>query len=405
MKFFNVKSVEETKKLIKNNLNKSFFSSIETNLFDSLGEIFSKDILSPEISPLYNRSTVDGFAVCAQDTFACSSSIPAFLKIVGKIKIGENPTFDIHPGEAAEIVTGATIPNGATGVVMVENVDVIKDTIAVNSPIKPNENIIKAGEEISIGQKIVKIGEFVTPLNIGVLSSIGITSIPTYRKIKIGIISTGDELVDISCKAENGKIRDVNTGLLASYIKECGMEVSYSKRIKDNLSLLKEEIIRALEISDILLLSGGSSIGSRDYTATAFEELGTILLHGLGMKPGKPTILALIQNKLVFGLPGNPFAAFLVFKELCINSINELKGHINTPFTYATITSNIHSTPGRKTLQPVKIEFKDGKIFASPVYLKSSHLATMLNSDGYVKIDTNEEGIYEGAFVPVYSFY
>ena len=405
MKFFKVTSLENTIEVVKDNLSDKIISSCIVPLRDSLGLMLSEDIISKEESPLYNRSTVDGYAVRIQDVGASTQAIPSFLKVVGNVKMGEKPDFTLKSGEAAYVATGSMIPEGASGVVMIEHVDLLKDSIAVYTPIGNNENIILKGEEISIGQTVAKKGDIIDPIKISILASLGISKVPVYNKIKLAIISTGDELVDPSEKAENGKIRDINTDMLIAFAKTYDFEISYTARIKDNIDTLKNEIENATDEADIVLLSGGSSVGVRDFTNEALDTLGEILLHGVAIKPGKPTCIARVKDKLVYGLPGNPFAALLVFKELCCDVVYNMRGYVLKPKTYAFVKTNFHSTPGRTTLQPVCIKVEDNKIYAEPLFLKSSHLATMLKADGYIKINANDEGVYSDTLLPVYDFY
>ena len=404
MQFFKVTSYENTKKIVEDNL-KKIISSFLVDINDSLGCMLAEDVVSFEVSPLYNRSTVDGYAVNISDVSASTQSIPSFLKIVGNIKMGEMPKIKINKGECAYVATGALIPEGANGVVMIEHIDVLKDQLAVYSPVANNENIILKGEEIKEGQVVAKKGDIVDPIKISIFSSLGISKVAIYDKIKIAIISTGDELVDPSEKAENGKIRDVNTNMLKAISKKYDFDVVYSNRIKDDLETLKQEIKKASDIADVVLLSGGSSVGARDFTNEALDNLGEILLHGIALKPGKPTVLAKVNNKLVYGLPGNPFAAMLVYKELCCDVVYNLRGYIEKPKAYAFVKTNFHSTPGRTTLQPVSIKVEGDKVYAEPLFLKSSHLATMLKADGYIKISADAEGVYANTLYPVYDFY
>ena len=404
MQFFKVTSYENTKKVVEDNL-KKIISSFYVDVDQSLGKMLSEDIVSSEESPLYNRSTVDGYAVNITDVSASTQSIPSFLNIVGNIKMGEMPTVKINKGECAYVATGALIPEGANAVVMIEHVDVLKDQLAVYNPVANNENIILKGEEIKVGQTVAKKGDIIDPIKISIFSSLGIAKVPVYEKIKIAIISTGDELIDPSEKAELGKIRDINTNMLKAISQKYDFDVIYSYRIKDDLETLKGEIKKASDIADVVLLSGGSSVGVRDYTNEAIESLGEIILHGVAIKPGKPTCIAKVNNKLVFGLPGNPFAALLVYKELCCDVIYSLRGYVLKPKTYAFVKTNFHSTPGRTTLQPVSLLVEGDKVYAEPLFLKSSHLATMLKADGYIKISADSEGVYANTLYPVYDFY
>jgi len=405
MKFFSVSSVDDCIKIVKENLDQSkALKSIELDLNQALNKTLSLDILSNDFLPTYDRSTVDGYAVYAQDVYCASQSVPAFLKVVGNIKIGEIPSFSIKKGEAAQITTGAVLPQGATGVVMVENVEVIKDDLAVYSPIKQLENTIKKGEEVKPNDIVAKRGQKLTPFLVGVLAGLGITKVNVFDSYNVAIISTGDELVDFTEEAKDGKIRDINTSLLESFSIINNVNVVAKIRIKDSKEELANAIKTASMIADIVLMSGGSSIGQKDYSNEVLSTLGEVFVHGIAQKPGKPTILAKVNNKLVFGLPGNPFAAALNYKELCLDVIGELRGEAKD-YKIAKVGANFPSSPGRLTMQAVKLVYENSDFVAYPVFLKSAHLATILQADGYVKIPTNAEGINVGEMVKVYPFF
>ena len=367
-----------------------------------MGFVLAEDVKSPDYFPPYTRSTVDGFAIRAEDAYCSSASIPAFLKIKGKILMGEMPTISLEKGEAIQIATGGVLPKVANAVVMVENVEELDGELAVYSPVKQWENTVLYGEEVKPQDVIAKRGEVVSPLMVGVFSSVGIERVDVYDKNKVAIISTGDELVAVSEKAENGKIRDVNTSLFAAMLVDDGYEVVSSVRIPDNEELFRKALDNALAKADWVLVSGGSSIGAKDLTEKVLSS-GKILLHGLALKPGKPTIIAGFGEKTVFGLPGNPFAALCVFQTVCNSVVKSTRGE-KTLFLYAYAATNFPSSPGRTTLQPVSIEFDGDKYLVSPIFLKSAHLYSALKADGYVVLPETAEGIYSGTLVKVYPF-
>ncbi len=402
MKFFNVTSLNDCLKLIEERLPKSAFSSIEKSTTDAVGLVLAKDVVSNDFFPPYTRSTVDGFAVKAEDVYCSSASLPAFLKIKGRILMGEMPTLTLEKGEAIQIATGGVLPKGANAVVMVENVEELKGELAVYSPVKQWENTVLYGEEVKDGDIIAKRGEIVSPLMVGVLSSVGIERVEVFDKVKTAIISTGDELVSVSEKAENGKIRDVNTALLSSMLTFSGYEVVSAVRIPDDEQLFRSELNNTLDKADWIFVSGGSSIGAKDLTEKVLSS-GEVLLHGLALKPGKPTIIAKFGEKTVFGLPGNPFAALCVFQTLCDNALKTARG-VKIPFVYAYAKTNFPSSPGRTTLQPVSLEFDGEKYLATPIFLKSAHLYSALKADGYAILRETAEGTYQNELLKIYPF-
>ena len=402
MKFFNVTSLDDCKAIVQKNLPKSATLCVTKSTVDAVGFVLAEDVISPDRFPPYTRSTVDGFAVKAEDVYCSSASLPAFLKVTGKILMGEMPTLTLAKGEAIQIATGGVLPQGANAVVMVEHVEELKGELAVYSPVKQWENTVLQGEEITPGNVIAKRGDVVSPLMVGVLSSVGIEKVKVFDKIKVAIISTGDELVNVSEKAENGKIRDVNTSLLSALLSAGGYDVVWTTRIKDDEQLFRASLSNALEKADWVLVSGGSSIGAKDLTEKVLSS-GEILLHGLALKPGKPTIVAKFGEKTVFGLPGNPFAALCVFQSVCDNVVKSARGE-RISCIYAYAKTNFPSSPGRTTLQPVKIEFDGTRYLATPIFLKSAHLYSALAADGFAELPEQAEGKYQGELLKIYPF-
>ena len=402
MKFFNVLSIEDGKEIVKKHLPASAYSSVEKPISEAVGDVLSEDVLSADVFPPYTRSTVDGYAVRAEDVYCCSASIPSFLKIKGKILMGEMPAMTLNKGEAIAIPTGGVLPVGANAVVMIEHVDILEEEIAVYAPVKNGENTVLKGEELKVNDVIAQKGDVVSPLSVGVFASVGIDKVKVYGKIRVSVLSTGDELADVTDRAEGGKIRDVNTSLLSSLLTAGGYEVVEKRRIPDDEELFRKTLFSMLKSADWILISGGSSIGSKDLTEKVLSE-GEVLLHGLALKPGKPTIVAKFGDKTVFGLPGNPLAALCVFQSLCHNAVLETRGQ-KIPCLYAYAGSNFPSTPGRTTLQPVKVSFDGEKYVATPVFLKSAHLFSALQANGYAELPEKTEGVYQDQILKIYPF-
>ena len=408
MDFFNVLSVDEVKKILKNNFGNIKIKSEKINIINSLDKILSKDIISEVNVPDFNRSTVDGYAIKSNDSHGCSDFMPSFLNIVGEVEMGGIAKESISFGNAIYVPTGGMIPEGADAVIMIEYVEKLdENTIAINKPVSIGENIIYQGDDIKKGHIVLNKGKKITPQDIGVLASLGINEVEVYSSIKFYIISTGDEIIDIDEELKFGKIRDINGYALSGLISKLGGTVINKVIVKDNYDLLKEEVKNGIEKSDIILISGGSSVGVRDFTydvINSFDGQG-ILVHGVALKPGKPTIIGECFNKPIFGLPGHPVSAIIVFKifvEYLLSEILNIKE--NSYNINAIIDSNLHSSPGKQTYQMVSIEERDGKYYAVPNFGKSSMITLLSKSCGYVILDGNDEGLYKGQEVKVHLF-
>ena len=399
MKFFKVTSLSDCMETVRKNLPSSVLSAVEKDIVDAEK---CEDVYSPDCFPIYTRSTMDGFAVRCEDVYCCGANMPAFLRIVGKVEMGERPDFQINNGEAAAIATGGLMPDGANAVVMMENVDVLSDQIAVYSPVKMWENVVIRGEEIEKGDVIAKMGDVVSPLTVGVFASVGVEKVKVFDTVRVAVISTGDELVDIGERVENGKIRDVNSSLLRAILSARSYSVVFSTRIPDDEKMLDDALQKALLSADWIMISGGSSIGAKDMTERVLSK-GEILLHGLALKPGKPTLIAKFGDKTVFGLPGNPFAAACVFQSVCDAAVRKARNEADE-YIYAFAKTNFPSSPGRASLQAVRVEFDGEKYVAEPVFLKSAHLYSALKADGFAVLPESAEGIYAGDRLKIYPF-
>lgn len=366
---------------------------------EALGRTVSSDIIAYEDIPAFDRSTVDGYAVCAEDTFGAGEAVPAELTCVGRIKMGLSADFEIKRGQCAEIYTGGMLPKGANAVVMVENTLKDDEACLVYSAVSPMENVTLKGADIRFGNVAVKKGTKVTHKIIGILAALGIYEVPVFEKPLVAVISTGDELVDGTPEA--GQIRDINTYMLCACAKNAGCEVLVYGNIKDSRALIFNAVKDCIEKADAVLISGGSSAGNMDMTADILNELGKIHFHGIAVKPGKPTIFATADNKPVFGLPGHPLAAYFVFR-LFVNEYLKVLFHQpeEKPYTNAKISKNIPSNHGREEFVCVKLS---GDGFAHPVYTKSGIISVLSDADGFICIPRQTEGIAAGTEVEIYS--
>lgn len=402
MDFFKVTSFENAKKAIQDAISIDNLDILQLSLYDAIGYRTAEDISSDEDLPDYARSTVDGYAVKALNTYGATDSTPAIFKIIGKGEMGVIPDVTVRAGEAFYVPTGGGIPKGADAMVMIEHTEPFGGDVAIYRPSAVNENIIGVGDDVKKGASILKKGEKITPLNAGVLAAIGKSTVSVYRLIKIAIVSTGDEIIEIDRQKSKGEIRDTNTILEKSLCEENGFEVSYASRIKDGFDLLNREVAVAKERADIVLISGGSSIGSRDYTEQVLSSQGDILVHGISLKPGKPTIIAKLGEKLAVGLPGHPMACLLVLKLLVLSSVNEMFQAEMQPFVYAKTTINFPSQPGRTTVQPVSLSYGEDGVCATPLFYKSGLISVIARADGYILIPCNAEGVTKNQTVKIY---
>jgi molybdopterin molybdotransferase len=405
MDLFNVVSVEEAKAVIDKSFNYELGYE-KVNIMQSVSRICFEDIKAECNIPEFKRSTVDGFAVCSRDVQGASDAIPSMLDLKGEILMGKVPPTDIAWGECLYIPTGGMLPKGADSVVMVEYSHKLDDsTIMIYSPVAIGDNVIQAGEDISAEDIVIKKGAKLRPYEIGVLASIGISEVTVYKTPRVAIISTGDEVVPCDVKPNLGEVRDINTYLLWSLLLEDGIQpVSYGI-IRDDYELLKATVDKAFEECDLVLISGGSSVGKKDQTLkviSAYED-GEVLVHGIAVKPGKPTIIGKHKEKIIFGLPGHPLACSIVYKILVKNYIHNLMSYTDEDYgTSAIMSINYHKAKGREEYLPVEIEKTHSKLIAKPVFGKSGIITAFSKAWGYVKIEKNVEGLKEGQTVEVY---
>ena len=389
----------------------SLFQPIEKetiSLTSALGRILGTDILSEINLPDFPRAIMDGYAVGAASTFGASEGNPAYLNITGTIAMGEAPAFSIKPGEAAKISTGGMLPGGADSVVMIEHTDTIDETtIEVYRSVAPGQHMVQIGEDIRTGDTILFKGQLLRPQEIGILAALGIETVPVYRQPVVSIISTGDEVLPIGETPTLGKIRDINSYTLSGQVAQAGGRPVQMGIVKDDFAVLRDLCLTATRQSDMVFVSGGSSVGIRDFTIEVLSAIpdAEILAHGISISPGKPTILAKVGNTIFWGLPGHVTSAMVVFHVVVRPFLEHIAGkntaHENTRSCYARLKRNLSSKQGRVDFIRVKLHHEKGSLSAEPVLGKSGLIHTMVKADGLVRIDKNTEGLDKGTLVEV----
>lgn len=375
------------------------------NIEQALNRTAAEDVYSDCSIPDFNRSTVDGYAIIASDTFGVSESIPVFLTVIGQVEMGKATELIVSKGKAVYVPTGGMVPQGADAMIMIEHIEEVDDiTIAAYSAAAPGDNIIKIGDDVSVGNQLVAKGRVIKPQDIGALAAAGIRQIKLFERPRVAVISTGDEIADPFGNIEYGQIRDINTFALAAMLEDLGAIVTMRTVIKDEFELLQAGVEEALQQSHIVLVSGGSSVGTKDVTAKVFDALGEpgVFVHGMAVKPGKPTIVGKVRGKAVFGLPGHPVSAIIVFKILVEYLIAKLMCREKQKLTIPAICScNIHSSPGKETYQMVQLEHRDGGYTAIPLHGKSGAISLVSKAQGFVKIPHNKEGLRKDEIIVV----
>ncbi len=402
--FFKVKNLEEVISLAEE-FPCTPFETIPVS--DSFSRVLAEDLFAEKNMPGFRRATMDGYAVKAQSTFGASESNPSWLDITGTILMGEVPDFTLKQGEAVKISTGGMLPEGADSVVMVEHTELVDETsVEIYKSVAPLQHVIDASEDFAEQEKVLSRGMFMRPQEAGLAAGLGFTQIRTYKTPRVGIISTGDEIIPITQEPGPGKIRDINSYSLAGFVKEAFARPVIYGIVKDDPDALKKTVEQAVKDTDMVLISGGSSVGTRDYTIDVLSSLPDtqILVHGMSISPGKPTILANSNQKPVWGLPGQIVSAMVVMKIAVIPFINRIKGleKLNREIRIkAVLTRNIPSAQGRKDFIRVKLESNDGRILANPVLGKSGLIKTMIKADGLLEIGDNVEGLEKDAVADI----
>jgi molybdopterin molybdotransferase len=380
----------------------------EISLEKAAGRVLADNIVSNVDLPDFVRSTMDGYAVKASSTFGSTEGNPGYLSIKGAVEMGESPAFSIASGEAAKISTGGMLPHGADSVVMIEHTEAIDNaTIEVYKSVAPGQNVLEKGEDVRKGDTILACGRKLRSQETGLLAALGKETISVYRQPAIAVISTGDEIVPVNEIPEPGQIRDINTYTLANLVRAAGGVPVPLGIVRDNFNDLFETCTKASAQSDMVLISGGSSVGTRDFTIEVLSAMpeADILVHGISISPGKPTILARSRNLALWGLPGHAVSAMVVFEIVVRPFIEHIAGlapeYKNSFNPHALLSRNLSSAQGRIDFVRVRLVEKEGVLWAEPILGKSGLINTMVKADGLIEIGINSEGLDKGTEVEV----
>ncbi len=379
-------------------------------VLDAVGRVVGAEIRAPEQSPAFRRSVMDGYAVRASDTFGASEGLPSFLGVRGEVPMGAAATQPLEVGTAQLIHTGGMLPPAANAVVMVEHTQMIGDeSIEVVRPVAPGENVVQPGEDIAVGDVILAGGQVVRPQDAGALAALGILELDVRRRPRLAILASGDEVVPPSQAPAAGQVRDVNSTALAALARTLGAEPQTFGIAPDDPRVLTRMVTNALAASDLLVVSAGSSVSTRDLTATVLGSLGEpgVLVHGVAVKPGKPTIIAASAGKPLFGLPGNPVSALVIFDLLVAPVIRRLLGMRSdpaVPTVRAKLARNISSATGRVDYVQARLTEREGEMWAEPVFGKSNLIFTMSRASGMIRVPLDLAGLREGSWVDVRIF-
>ena len=398
-----VKTPEEVLALIETEF-EAVAGTEMVSLSAAMGLVLAEDIAATEYVPDIDRSTVDGYAVRARDTFGCTDAIPAILPLQGEVLMGEGAEFALYPEECVAVPTGGAVPKGADSVVMVEYTEDYGDgTIGISKSAAPGQNMIFRGDDVFPGKVVLEQGRVLSSQDIGALAAIGRVQVPVAKNLKIGVISTGDELVPPEQTPGPGQVRDVNSPMLEAMLTAFGAEVINYGIVIDDEALLSEKVHKAVAECDAVLLSGGSSVGVKDAACRIIESMGKLLMHGIAIKPGKPTILGKAGSKPLVGLPGHPVAAYFITKIFILPLLCRLTGRKQESYTTtARVTESISANHGRAQVHCCRLESRDGALWASPIRGKSGLITTLAGADGYFIIDRDCEGLPQGAQVQVF---
>jgi molybdopterin molybdotransferase len=411
VEFLKIKESEEAKEIIQEKFDEYYSPQSEIiDIADSYERITFSDIKSRIDFPPFDRSLKDGFAINAEDSYGVNEENPKRLKVIDFLEAGSFTDKTVEPGTTVEISTGAPVPDGANAVVMVEfanresdNPDLAPDEVEILTSVTPSQDIGKKGSDVQAGQVILEKNKLLNPPKIGVIAAQGIDTVEVYKKPVVGVISTGNELLTNQEEIKPGKIYDVNSEMIKAGVESCGAEGRTLGIVKDVYDDLKAKITESLKECDILLCSGGTSAGVGDNIRQILDEIGTVYIHGITVQPGKPTILGVVDGKIVIGLPGNPVSAIVIFNVFVAPSIKKLAGFVDEQ-PHKTIKGKlarrIHSPIGRMQYQLVRVE--DGIVY--PIFKDSGAIFSLASAAGYTKVSKQTEMVEEGEEVEVTLF-
>jgi len=407
--FFKVKTTEEVLELVQH------FEPVGEEVLPldrAFGRVLSREVVSPEDLPGFPRTSVDGYAIRAKDSFGASESLPALLEIVGEVGMGQIPSMTVGPGQAVKISTGGMVPKGADSVVMVEYCHLLdQTTLEVSRAVSPQENVIQPDDDFRKGAPVLQKGWRLRSQDVGVLAGLGVIEVHVYKKPRVAVISTGDEVIPVQGKPKPGQVRDINSYTLSAFCIQQGAEPVPLGLCRDDFEELKTMVHRGLETADTVWISGGSSVGTRDLTLKVFESIENtdLLVHGISISPGKPTIIARRGTTAIFGLPGHTASAMVVAEVFLSPFLARIGGEsfaserLQNKMS-ARLSRNIESASGRDDFIRVRLIRKEGEWIAEPIFGKSGLISTLVEADGLLRIDRNTEGLYQGQQVEVMRF-
>ena len=375
-------------------------------LSDALGRVLAEPVTAQEYVPDFDRSTVDGYACRAADTFGCSDAIPAVLNVAGEVLMGQGADFTLPRDSCAYVPTGGAIPKGADCAVMIEYTEDYGDgTVGIMKPGAPGMNLIFRGDDVFPGKEILPAGRVLTAQDIGALAAVGKAVVPVARRVKVGVISTGDELVPPEEAPGPGQVRDVNSPLLTAMLTAFGAVAIRYGIVADDEALLRQKMETAAKECDAVIISGGSSVGVKDAACRIIESMGELLLHGIAVKPGKPTIMGKAGNKPLIGLPGHPVAACFVAQLFVLPLLGRLMGRKQEVYAVtAELTESLGANHGREQITACHLRREGDKLLAEPIRSKSGLITQLAGADGYFIIERDCEGLPKGAQVQVFLY-
>ncbi|HEY3310495.1 MAG TPA: gephyrin-like molybdotransferase Glp [Anaerolineales bacterium] len=379
---------------------------VETRV--ALGRITFENVNAPSPLPAFPRSTVDGYALRARDTYGASENLPGYLTVSGEIPMGMEPRLAISSGECALIHTGGMLPSGADAVIMLEYTEAVRPgEIEIQRSVGTLENVIQVGEDVAENQVVIPRGTRLRPAEIGGLMALGVSKLRVANKPRVGLVSSGDEVIPPDRSPQPGQVRDINSYSLASLIAQFGGEPEFFGIVPDRFDLIQATVRKALGECDLVIVTAGSSASTRDMTAEVISSLGKpgVLVHGINTRPGKPTILGVCGGKPVIGLPGNPVSALVngyLFVVPVVEKLMGLQSNLPKPSVRARLTVNLASQAGREDWQPVKLVSSENGWLAEPIFGKSNLIFTLAAADGMIKIHADANGIDAGELVDVF---
>jgi molybdopterin molybdotransferase len=371
-------------------------------LADGNGRVMAADLTSAVDVPPFSRAGMDGYAVRAEDTFGASRQEPKTLRCVEQLFTAQVASRSVGTGECIEIATGAPLPDGADAVVMVEETEKEPSgDVRIFTPVYPRQNVGRRGADIHAGQVVLRAGDVLNASRIGALAALGATHVEVYEKPRVAILSTGNEIVDPGEPLAPGQIYDINRFTLSAIVAEHGGVPEPHRTAADTIEDLSRAIDECLD-ADVLVFSGGSSVGERDLILDVLGSKGEILFHGIAVKPGKPTAFGIVRNRIVFGMPGYPTSCLSNGYMLLVPALRRMARlpELAIRTVAAPLGQRIVSTTGRHQFYTVRLV--DG--IAQPAFKASGDITSMSLADGYIEIPAQTDIVEKGEVVEIRLF-